>query len=134
MQGAFAMMKFICLSGTIITFLTLNGSQTPCPQRFGGILDRHLKKINPKDKVGYQGIKNIDFIYMLNLDRRPEKFKLSLDQLAQYNIVPFRFSAVDGWEKPLKEIAELGVKYTPDMAPLVNIPMHTPGGLWGTYY
>jgi hypothetical protein len=128
------MMKFICLSGTIITFLTLNGSQTPCPQRFGGILDRHLKKINPKDKVGYQGIKNIDFIYMLNLDRRPEKFKLSLDQLAQYNIVPFRFSAVDGWEKPLKEIAELGVKYTPDMAPLVNIPMHTPGGLWGTYY
>jgi len=96
-------------------------------------LDKHLKKIKAQDKIGYTGIKNIDFIYMINLDKRPEKFKLSLGQLAPYNIIPFRFSAVNGWEKPLKEIAELGVKYTPDMADIVS-QAQIKGGLWGTYY
>ena len=136
------MMAFVYLLFVVLTFSTLHGSQNPYPQSLKGIfqeykdhpLNRHLKKIDALDKIGYQGIKNVDFIYMINLDRRPEKLKQSFDQLALYNIVPFRFSAVNGKDKPLKEIAELGVTYTPDMAPNVNIPMHTPGGVWGTYY
>lgn len=61
---------------------------------------------------------------MINLDQRPEKFKSCLEQLAPYGILPFRFSAVNGWEKPLNELNKLGVNFGPGM----------PQDLWGTSY
>lgn len=60
-------------------------------------------------------MKNIDFIYMINLDQRPEKFAQSLNQLEPYGIRPYRFSAVNGWELSLADINNLGVAYTRDM-------------------
>ncbi|MFA6526943.1 MAG: glycosyltransferase family 25 protein [Candidatus Babeliales bacterium] len=88
------------------------------------IIDKHLKKINAVDKKGYAGIKNIDFIYTINLDKRPEKFNHCLEQLVPFGIVPFRFSAINGWEKPVSELNDLGVKYKPEMIK----------DLWGTCY
>lgn len=62
-------------------------------------------------------MRNIDFIYMINLDQRPEKFERSSEQLSFYGIYPYRFSAVNGWELPLEAINELGIKYEPWMSP-----------------
>ena len=55
----------------------------------------------------------IDFIYMINLDERPEKFHLSEAQLNQYGIYPYRFSAVNGWKIPAEAFGHLGVKIFP---------------------
>ncbi len=60
-------------------------------------------------------MKNIDFIYMINLDQRPEKFRMSMDQLAPYGIYPYRFPAVNGWELTLEDINDVGVRFSPEM-------------------
>ena len=72
-------------------------------------LEDHLKKVS--DKSDDHRMRNIDFIYMINLDQRPEKFHQSLEQLAPYGISPYRFSAVNGWELSLEAINDLGIKY-----------------------
>ncbi len=57
----------------------------------------------------------IDFIYMINLDQRPEKWKMSIDQLGPYGIFPFRFPAVNGWELSLETVNAVGLAFTPEM-------------------
>lgn len=69
----------------------------------------------PMDKSSSHQMKGIDFIYMINLDERPEKYNRSMDQLAPYGIVPYRFSAVNGWELTLESLNTLGVEYQPWM-------------------
>jgi hypothetical protein len=76
----------------------------------------YLKKSPGKEFTPRNQVKNIDFIYLLNLDPRPEKYQLCLDQLAPYNITPYRFSAVCGWELPFSTLDAIGVKYQPWMA------------------
>lgn len=68
------------------------------------------------DKGEDHQIRNIDFIYMINLDQRPEKYKNSLDRLLPYGIHPYRFSAVNGWELSLEALDDIGLKYLPWMA------------------
>jgi GR25 family glycosyltransferase involved in LPS biosynthesis len=86
-----------------------------------GIVD-HLKI--PNDKTPSSPMRNIDFIYMINLDQRPEKYTHSIDQLSPFGIYPYRFSAVNGWELSLEIINDLGIKYEPWMRQ----------GLMGTCY
>jgi GR25 family glycosyltransferase involved in LPS biosynthesis len=69
-------------------------------------------------------IKNIDFIYIINLDQRPEKFKSCIDQLSLYDIQPYRFSAVCGWLLSFDTINQLGV--------ILTYPINL--SLMGTYY
>jgi GR25 family glycosyltransferase involved in LPS biosynthesis len=73
----------------------------------------HLKPIT--DKSGSHSMRNIDFIYMINLDGRPEKYENSLNQLEPYDIIPYRFSAVNGWELSFETLNNVGVKYQPWM-------------------
>ncbi|MCP5492323.1 MAG: glycosyltransferase family 25 protein [Chlamydiales bacterium] len=73
----------------------------------------HYKPAIGKD--GSRSIRNVDFIYIINLDQRPEKYKSCLEKLAPYNIKPYRFSAVNGWELKLETINDVGVKLTPEM-------------------
>jgi GR25 family glycosyltransferase involved in LPS biosynthesis len=61
-------------------------------------------------------MRNIDFICMINLDQRPEKWQMSVDQLAPFGISPYRFSAVNGWELTLETINDVGLKFSPEMA------------------
>lgn len=89
---------------------------------FSGV-ENYLKKFSVKDPSVHR-MKNVDFIYTINLDRRPEKFVSCTKQLYPYGIYPFRFSAVNGWELTLNDINDLGVKYEPGM----------PKDLWGTSY
>lgn len=81
-------------------------------------LEDHLKKAEGKED-GHHSMRNIDFIYMINLDRRPEKFAMSKQDLEKYGINPYRFSAVSGRDLSLKAIYEVGLKYQPGMTPLL---------------
>ncbi len=87
-----------------------------------GDLENHLKQ--PTNKSPIHSMRNIDFIYMINLDQRPEKLKMSFDQLAPFGIYPYRFSAVNGWELSVETINDVGLKFTPEME----------GGFLGTCY
>lgn len=87
-----------------------------------GEVEKYFKVIT--NKADIHQIKNIDFIYTINLDERPEKWESCKQQLAIYGIEPYRFSAVNGWELPLEAFSELGVKLEPWMSK----------EKWGTYY
>lgn len=76
-------------------------------------LEDHLKPA--LNKSTNHSMRNIDFIYMINLDQRPEKYQLSLERLAPYDIHPYRFSAVNGWELTLETVNDVGLKFTPEM-------------------
>lgn len=81
---------------------------------FANITD-WLKKA--ENKSNEHSIKNIDFIYVINLDQRPEKFQCTIKALEPYGIIPYRFSAVNGWEIPLEALNSLGVTYQSWMEP-----------------
>lgn len=79
------------------------------------LLEDHFKKIeitNPE----HHAMRAIDCIYMINLDKRPEKWQKSLAQLLPYEIFPYRFSAVNGWEElSVEDINDVGVKFSFEM-------------------
>ena len=65
----------------------------------------HFKKALGKSDI--HRMKNIDFIYMINLDQRPEKFEKCINQLHPFGIYPYRFSAVNGWELTIEAINDV---------------------------
>lgn len=67
-----------------------------------------LQKV--EKKRGRHAMEGIDFIYMINLDERPEKFYQSAKELQLYGINPYRFSAVNGWKLPTKAFDQIGMK------------------------
>lgn len=73
-------------------------------------IERFFK--NAEDKERRPSIEGLDFIYMINLDERPEKFNLSQKDLNRYGIYPYRFSAINGWKLPLSTIRELGMPFS----------------------
>jgi GR25 family glycosyltransferase involved in LPS biosynthesis len=83
-----------------------------------GELKDHLKKAEGKSND--HKMRNIDFIYMINLDKRPEKYALSMQYLEKYGIKPYRFSAVNGWELSVEAINDVGLKYRPGMTALMS--------------
>lgn len=85
-------------------------------------LTEYLKPI--ENKTGPHQMPEIDFIYMINLDVRPEKWALSNQRLNPYGIFPHRFSAVNGWELSLEVINNVGLKFDSWMD----------GGFLGTSY
>jgi GR25 family glycosyltransferase involved in LPS biosynthesis len=66
-----------------------------------------------KSKSDEHRMEEIDFIYMINLDKRPEKFAHASNELQLYGISPYRFSAVNGWELPVTVFDQIGVKFAP---------------------
>lgn len=103
-------MNWIALFLAFSTFLT-------------GALQDYLKPAPNKENYTCP-LQGIDFIYVINLDRRPEKFVYCLKELEPWGIYPYRFSAVNGWEIPIEEINSLGVSFQRGMV----------GSFWGTYY
>lgn len=85
-------------------------------------LESHLKKASHASDI--HKMRNVDFIYTINLDPRPEKFLHCTRELHPYGIYPYRFSAVNGWELSPESLDSLGVSFTGWM----------PRDLWGTYY
>jgi GR25 family glycosyltransferase involved in LPS biosynthesis len=68
------------------------------------LLEKYFKK--PVDKPRPNGIRKVDFIYMISLNHG--RFSRSIGQLSQYNIRPYRFEAVDGSTLPQETINQLG--------------------------
>jgi GR25 family glycosyltransferase involved in LPS biosynthesis len=85
-------------------------------------LEYYFKK--PAGKSAIHSMKNIDFIYVINLDERPEKFQHTIDELKPYGIIPYRFSAVNGWNLSNETLNQLGIKFGPWMT----------SGIMGTSY
>jgi len=78
-----------------------------------GISDRKVEKyFKPAlNKPESNGIANIDFIYVINLDKRHERYQRTKEALEPFEIYPYRFSAVNGWELPFEALGELGIVY-----------------------
>jgi GR25 family glycosyltransferase involved in LPS biosynthesis len=76
-------------------------------------LEDHFKKV--EGKGSYHRIRNIDFIYVINLDERPEKFQHCQNELYPFGIIPYRFSAVNGWKLSLETINAVGIIFEPQM-------------------
>lgn len=64
-------------------------------------------------KTDANRMEGIDFIYMINLDERPEKFALASQGLMLYGISPYRFSAVNGWKLPPAAFGKVGAAFLP---------------------
>ncbi len=95
------LIKIINFKLFLISFFIFNNLFAELKEYFKPILD---KSENHK-------MENIDFIYMINLDERPEKFEKSIQQLHPYGIYPYRFSAVNGWKLSLNTVNDVGIKY-----------------------
>ncbi len=74
----------------------------------------HLRK-NTGERPSASSIKNIDCIYLINLDQRPEKLEYSLSQFEPYGIVPYRFPAIYGWDLEATVFDDIGLKFLPGM-------------------
>jgi GR25 family glycosyltransferase involved in LPS biosynthesis len=85
-------------------------------------LEDHFKKA--LGKTDFCNMRNIDYIYIINLDQRPEKFARCAKQLYLWGINPYRFSAVNGWELSLETVNDIGVRLEPWMT----------REKWGTFY
>lgn len=95
---------------------------TICSGSLCAKLEDHLKKAH--GKCGFHKMRNVDFIYMINLDKRPEKYASCKRQLDPFRIFPYRFSAINGWELSLEAINDLGIQFSSEMTP----------GLMSTYF
>lgn len=85
-------------------------------------LEDHFRPV-PKTAVEHQ-LKNIDYIYLINLDQRPEKLEKSLQQLGMHGIYPQRFSAIYGWHLPPEVMQDISLVYEEGML----------CDQWATYY
>ncbi len=94
---------------------------------FGTVEDNLSRGFDKSDPQAHQ-MANIDFIYMINLDSRPEKFASCAEQLSPYGIYPFRVSAVDGRKLTLDVINDVGVTYEPWMESGHLGTSYLPGG------
>lgn len=92
-------------------FINLIVSLVICNLCYCDLID-HFKPVGPKRKPSQ--MRNIDFIYVINLDRRPERWQDVLKELVPYDILPHRFSAVDGWALPSTVLNDIGVTITPE--------------------
>ncbi len=78
-----------------------------------GAIEDHFKKI--EKKLEDTAIRNIDYIYLINLDERVERRAHCLEQLFPYGILPQRFSAIYGWRLPIAVLRDIGVKFSEGM-------------------
>lgn len=76
------------------------------------LIQKHLVKCQTLET---SRIKNIDCIFVINLDQRPEKLERVLSQLKSFNIAPNRLPAIYGWTLPNTVYEDVGLKWQPGM-------------------
>jgi hypothetical protein len=62
-------------------------------------------------------IPKVDYMYVINLDHRKEKFESTVREFAPYHISPYRFSAVNGWNLPTQAVWDLALTFKKGMRP-----------------
>jgi GR25 family glycosyltransferase involved in LPS biosynthesis len=75
----------------------------------------HIRPLN--DKTVICSIRNIDYVYVINLDHRKQKYRKTVEQLIPYGIVPYRFSAVNGWTLPIELMWDISLNFKQGMRP-----------------
>ncbi|MBX7066663.1 MAG: glycosyltransferase family 25 protein [Parachlamydiales bacterium] len=101
---------------------------------FAGIEDQYRKL---DLKFGFSGPENIDYIYVINLDKRPERWQKTLKELAPYGIIPERFPGIYGWALLPEQLDQVGLRYQPGMWPGKEFVMYFPpnkNGEWDFIY
>jgi GR25 family glycosyltransferase involved in LPS biosynthesis len=90
-------------------------------------IEQHFRKVQYKPNI--HSIENIDFIYVINLDERPEKYGATIQALRPYGILPYRFPAVNGWKLSFDVLDEIGANYIPGTpeGPLASVYRHVDG-------
>ncbi len=78
-------------------------------------LQDHLRTLN--DKTEITTIRNVDYMYVINLDHRKTKYQLTLEELTPYGIFPYRFSGVNGWKLPTETLWDVGLVFQNGMRP-----------------
>ena len=71
-------------------------------------IEDYYRKIGERMETEHR-MPGVDFIYLINLDRRSDRLQKSCALLAPYGIHPFRVSAVEGWALSSKAFKELGI-------------------------
>ena len=69
---------------------------------------RHLKQVENKNEKNQ--IRNIDFVYLINLAKRPDRLVNIIKQFSPYSIVPHRFPAIHGWDLTQETFNDIGLK------------------------
>jgi GR25 family glycosyltransferase involved in LPS biosynthesis len=107
---------------TLLCFANLNAG-----------IETYFKKAENKSDV--HKMDEIDFIYMINLDPRPERYERTMNALRPYNINPYRFSAVNGWKLSFEALDELGIVFEPWMlnGPICTVYRHENGKEYLSY-
>ena len=96
-------------------------------------IENYFKKAENKSDA--HRMPNIDFIYMINLDPRPERYERTMKALRPYGINPYRFSAVNGWKLSFEALDELGIVFQPWMSPgpIASVYRHEDGKEYLSY-
>lgn len=76
-------------------------------------IERHYKKFEKSPHL--TSIRNVDLVYLINLDQRSERRVACLEKLAEFEIIPQRFPAIYGWHIPIWACNEMGLKFEPGM-------------------
>ncbi len=79
----------------------------------------HFNKLNFKDSKSFQ-MKNLDFIYVINLDHRQDRMLKAYEQFSPYHIQPQRFPAIYGKNLSFKALQDIVLTFAPGMK----------GGFW----
>lgn len=84
-------------------FLTLNIFS--CPITADSVLDEYIIPITLEHENS--GIPLIDCIYVINSEKKPEKWVKCRDEFLEYSIYPNRVNAFDGWKLTEKQLQGL---------------------------
>jgi GR25 family glycosyltransferase involved in LPS biosynthesis len=89
-----------------------------------GHIEDHYRIL--ESKVGSLSPKNIDEVYVINLDQRPERWENCMKQLNAYGIFPCRFPGIYGWALTPAVLDEVGLRFQPGMWVGRECIMHFP--------
>lgn len=94
---------------------------------YGAPIEHYFR--SAENKCRDHKMAGIDFIYVINLDERPEKYEKTVSALKPYEIFPYRFSAVNGWKLSFEALDDLGVNYIPGTphGPIASVFRHVDG-------
>lgn len=87
-------------------------------------IENHYRKL--ENKLGSSGMENIDYIYLINLDQRPERWVNCLNQLLPYGIFPERFPGIYGWTLSPAVLNDMSLKFQHGMWTGRESVMHFP--------
>ena len=71
-------------------------------------------------------MENIDYIYLINLDQRPERWVNCMNQLTRYGISPERFPGIYGWTLSPRELNGMALTFQHGMWTGPEYVMHFP--------